>query len=252
MKPQFVFPNLLTALSLSCGLFVIFKMNMIHPGTAVIEQVTSCVRILLFAAVCDLLDGTVARAMNAKSEFGIFFDSMADGVSFGVAPSVVVLKTLSAVPGTVVSAFLTSGAMIFSVAGILRLVRFSTAASLDENKPKIAFHGLPITCAGLAAISPTFFLMSIDLENDMARALIAIFVFCSLGYLMVSTWQFPSLKVINVRFSSFHLLITLVAFFSLILFMILQNFAAALLVFTWGYVFGSWVYACYTQTSLKI
>ena len=108
MKRRVILPNILTALSLSCGLFVIFKMNMIAPGAATYQNILAATCILLAAAVFDLLDGAVARALKVESEFGGVFDCMADAVSFGVAPCIVILKTLSLEKGTLLSFFLTT------------------------------------------------------------------------------------------------------------------------------------------------
>lgn len=248
MKKQIVLPNLLTACSLCCGLFVIFKMNMIHPGTAVFAQVQTCVQILLLAAAFDALDGALARVIRAESEFGGFFDSMADAVSFGVAPSVVVLKTLSVIPGSLLSFFLAAGAMTYSVAGVLRLVRFSTTPPTDDPEKKGTFTGLPITGAGMAALAPTLLMMSDSWQaifptSDFTRGCVAIGVFFFLGYLMVSRWRFASLKAINVRVVSPYLFFIIAILSSLVLFATLESFPAALFVISWGYVLPAWIYA---------
>lgn len=245
MKRQIVLPNLLTASSLCFGLFVIFKMNMIIPGTAVFDQVQYCVKILLLASVLDVLDGALARAMRVESEFGGFFDSMADSVSFGIAPSVVVLKTLSAVPGTFLSWLLVAGAITYSVGGVLRLVRFSTTPPSTDPEKKGAFTGLPITAAAMAAVSPTLLLMSPEWQEvwpmtDFVRSVIAIVVFFILAYLMVSRWRFPSLKAINVRVSSVQLIAIVASVTTIVLILALNNFSAALFLISWGYVLFAW------------
>ena len=249
MKRQIVLPNLLTASSLCCGLFVIFKMNMIHPGTAVFEQVQYCVKILLVASVLDVLDGALARVMKVESEFGGFFDSMADSVSFGIAPSVVVLKTLSAVPGTFLSWFLAAGAITYSVGGVLRLVRYSTTPPSHDPATKGMFTGLPITAAAMAAVSPTLLMMSDAWQelwptSEFTRTVVAIVVFFLLGYLMVSRWRFFSLKSINVRVASLRLIVITASVSSIILLLALNNFSAALFLISWGYVLTAWTLAC--------
>jgi len=248
MKRNAVLPNFFTALSLCCGLFVIFKMNMIPPGTAVFDQVLSCVKILLAAAVFDVLDGALARAMNVKTKFGAFFDSMADAVSFAVAPSVLVLKSLSMVPGTVFSAFLTVGAVIYSVAGILRLVRYSVIAM--GSSPNLGpFSGLPVPCAGVAIIAPTLLLMGESVSvSAHTHAVIATVLFFVLSYLMLSRWKFPSIKAFNMPVTSTRLLVITVALFSLLLFLALHNFPVVLLLASWGYIIFSVVTACMRLT----
>lgn len=249
MKHHIVLPNLLTASSLCCGLFVIFKMNMIHPGTTLFSQVFTCVEILLLAAVMDVLDGAVARAMNAQSEFGGFFDSMADAVSFGLAPSVLVLKTLSTVPGTVLSGILAASAMTYSVAGVLRLVRFSTTPPPEDKELRGTFTGLPITAGAMAAVAPTLFLMSDEGKEifgttDLGNTIIAIGGFFILAYLMVSRWRFPSLKTINVRVSSLQLVAISVFATFVLLALAFNNFPAVLLLVSWGYVLVAFTVAC--------
>lgn len=108
----FLLPNVITAFGLSCGLFVIFKMSMTGIGEATPQLLTATAGILLLAAFADLLDGAVARAMKAESEFGGLFDSLADAITFGVGPSVIVLKSLSIPPGTEHSFLITTAAII--------------------------------------------------------------------------------------------------------------------------------------------
>src|SRR5436853_275090 len=94
-KKIHLLPNLITAFGLSCGLFVIFKVCMIGLGKMDYQEAMSITGILLLAALADLLDGAVARALKAESDFGGLFDSLADAISFGVAPAIIVIKTLS-------------------------------------------------------------------------------------------------------------------------------------------------------------
>ena len=249
MKRQLVLPNLLTASSLCCGLFVIFKMNMIQPGTAVFEQVQYCIKILLFASVLDVLDGALARVMRVESDFGGFFDSMADSVSFGIAPSVVVLKTLSALPGSFLSWCLTAGAITYSVGGVLRLVRYSTTPPPTDPEKKGTFTGLPITAASMAAVSPTLLMMSDTWQefcptSDTFRGIVAIAAFFLLAYLMVSRWRFFSLKSINIRVAGLGLIVGVASLSTVILLLALNNFSIALFLVSWIYIVFAWTVAC--------
>jgi len=248
MKHQSVLPNILTASSLCCGLFVIFKLSRIDAAAVSMEQIQGCVFILLLAAMLDVLDGTLARAMKISSEFGGFFDSMADAVSFAVAPSVVVLKAVSFVPGSFPVVLMTAGAMTYSVAGVFRLVRFSTTPVSSDAETKGMFTGLPVTGASLALVSPTLFFMS-DMGRffslqDRVPMVVVCSVFFLLGYLMVSRWRFPSVKELNIRVSSVQLLIAVAFISSIGLFILFQSFPVVLCVGIWGYVLGSWLLAC--------
>ena len=134
MRRVYLIPNIITAFGLACGLFVIFKVNMVEPGSGTYQVLHTAVLLLLLAAFADLLDGAVARAMRAESEFGVIFDSLADAISFGVAPSVLMLKSLSLEQGTGLSFFALIGAMLFSLCGVVRLVRFNVKSGENKNR----------------------------------------------------------------------------------------------------------------------
>lgn len=211
MKKKALLPNLFTAFSLACGLFVIFKANMVTPGNATYHQVLTGTIVLMFAAFCDVMDGALARAMKAESEFGGVFDAMSDGVAFGVAPTVLILKTLSVQPGTFLSFFVMTGAMVYAISGVLRLVRFRVLShEAEESKEKKQqsmknFVGMPIPAAASVVISVSLLLASEFVEvSDACRVIIAGSLFFIVGYFMVSRWKFPSLKTFNWRVTSFR------------------------------------------------
>lgn len=245
-------PNMITAFSLACGLFVIFKLNMVEPGMGTYQILYSSVVLLLLAALADFLDGAVARAMHAESEFGVVFDSLADAVSFGVAPSVLMLKNLSLEQGTGLSVFAIIGAMLFSICGVLRLVRFNVrkneakgneALMADQKKH---FTGLPIPAAALAAVSLNLLMSSALMESfcPMAeewKAVLLTVGMIVLGFFMVSRWKFPSLKVLHFRVPSFHLVFFTVLFALFFLYGIFYFFPVILAVSLWGYIALGWI-----------
>jgi CDP-diacylglycerol---serine O-phosphatidyltransferase len=247
MKRIHLLPNVITAFSLSCGIFVIFKMNMTEIGTANNQVLTATAGILLLAALADLLDGAVARAMKTESDFGGLFDCVADSISFGVAPSVIVLKSLSIPTGTELSFFLTTAAMIFSVCGVLRLVRFNISAQqakgdqnlIDANKKN--FTGLPIPAAATAIVSGNLLLISDEFKNwiplsEEMRAWILIFELIMLGYLMISKWKFPSLKTLHIRVASFKIVFITVLSAAIIFYGLLHHFAVVFFLCAWAYL----------------
>lgn len=133
-------PNLFTIGNLLCGvLSITCNMSGLFEVSAVL---------IFFSAIFDLLDGRVARKLKVNSEFGVQLDSLADIVSFGVAPAL--LFHAIAAPS-----ILTSLAFIlFPTMGALRLARFNV-------KPTIGyFSGLPIPAAGLPLAGMGFFLYS--------------------------------------------------------------------------------------------
>ena len=146
---------------------------------------------LIGAALCDMIDGRVARVVGARSSFGAELDSLADIVSFGLAPAWLVYRwalsptlPLGFDPWILV-------AFAFVAAGAVRLARFNTktaaGASLDE------FEGLPIPVA--AMLNVTFVMMSHELAIPELRspALMAA-VMVVAAVLMVSRLPLPSYK----------------------------------------------------------
>lgn len=246
-------PNVITAFGLCCGLFAIFKMNITGFGEVTHDILKFTTGILLLAAFADLLDGAVARAMKAESEFGGLFDSMADAVTFGVAPAVIVLKSLSILPGTELSYLLTAAAMIYAVCGVLRLVRFSVTSHqavsdlilAEANKKN--FTGLPIPAAAAAIVSSNLFLVSDELNSLVAisaetRAWILFAQLMIIGYFMISRWKFPSLKTLNIRITSFQQVFFTVLFTVFVVFYgLIQHFSVVFLAVSWGYVIIAWI-----------
>jgi len=254
MRRVALLPNIVTALNLACGLFVIFKVNMLLPGTGYFYVMKTSALVLLIAAFADFIDGAIARIFNAESEFGFVFDSLADAISFGVAPSVVLLKSLSLEQGTPLSFVGGIAAMIYALCGVLRLVRFNVKSSrskgnlIEITAQKKNFTGLPIPAAAAAIISANLFFLSpqfvkIAEMSQMVRALILSASMIVLGYFMVSRWKFPSLKALNLRLASFHLAFWAVIVAVLFLYGLLHFFPLTLLVISWGYVLLGWTFS---------
>lgn len=143
-------PNLFTIGNLLCGVFSItFNMN----GFLEVASI-----LIFLSAIFDLLDGRIARKLKVNSELGVELDSLADIVSFGVAPAL--LFHSIAEP----SIFTSIAFILFPTMGALRLARFSI-------KPTIGyFKGLPIPAAGLPLAGMSFFSYS----NVWITALLAI------------------------------------------------------------------------------
>lgn len=248
MKRVYLVPNIITAFGLACGLFVIFKINMVEPGSGDYEVVRTSAILLLVAALADFIDGALARAIHAETEFGFVFDTLADTVSFGVAPSVLMLKTLTLEQGSFLSFFGATGAMVYSLCGVLRLVRFNVKTTEAKGNIELQaaqkknFTGLPIPAAAAAAISANLFFLSplfqkwIDFSQaNRAITLSSIMIF--LGYLMVCRLKFPSLKMLHLKIPSFHLAFLSVVVAVFVLYGILYFFAGILVLIAWSYVF---------------
>lgn len=249
-------PNILTALGLMCGLFVIFKLNMTHVGDVNEETLRIAAGFLLLAGLCDLFDGALARALHIESEFGGLFDSLSDAVTFGVAPSVIVLKSISADPGTFGSFLITTGALVYSMCGVLRLVRFSVSNAkmplqndLDVTS-KSQFVGLPIPAGAAAVVSLNFLLISPEFQTyfDFSLEVRTVFLFISLaflGYLMISRVRFPSLKGLQTKVTSFSVIFSMIMAASFLFYGLVYHFPIVLFLVAWGYLLGSCAYSSY-------
>lgn len=252
MKKIHLLPNIITAFGLLCGLFVIFKMNMTEVGAVDFEVLKVTAGLLLLGAFADVLDGAVARAMKAESEFGGLFDCLADAITFGVAPAIIILKSLSLTPGTELSFLLTTSAMVYALCGVLRLVRFSVTSQqavgdqvlMDAHSKN--FTGLPIPAAAAAAVSGNLFLMSDDFNrlmtlSDTTRAWILTVQMLVLGYFMISRWKFLSLKRLHIRVASFQLVFLTVVVTVFIFYGLLQHFSIVFAALSWGYILIAWI-----------
>lgn len=253
MKKIYLLPNVITAFGLCCGLFVIFKMTMTGLGGVNRELLTLTTGLLLLAAFADLLDGAIARVMKVESEFGGLFDSLADAINFGVAPPIIILKSMSLESGSEMAYLLTMSAMVYSLCGVLRLVRFNVArhqASEDQllleahNKN---FTGLPIPAAAAAIVSGNLFLFSSEFQSMLtisldAHAGILFAQMIVLGYFMISRWKFPSLKALHIRITSFQQVFLIVIFTVFVVFYgVMQHFSVVFFLLSWGYVLTAWI-----------
>jgi len=153
--------------------------------------------LVIIGMLLDGLDGRVARALNAQSEFGKELDSLSDVISFGVAPAFimygVVLNELGWI-GTVITA-------IFPICGALRLARFNVATGTSPNY----FIGLPITAAGGVLATLALYHDTIPAQK-IWMPLFMLF----LAYLMVSNIKYPNFKKVGVPRSAYYIVPTII------------------------------------------
>ncbi len=248
MRKIHLLPNMITAFSLCCGLFVIFKISLFDLGETPYQSIMAAAGILMVAAFADLLDGAIARAMRAESEFGGFFDSLADSISFGVAPAVVILKSLDLEPKSELTFLLITAAMVYATCGVLRLVRYSVTSIYhkdEDSASKKTFTGLPIPAAAAAVISGALLLVSDDFKNiypisDNARAWVVFFMLIVIGYFMISRWKFPSLRTLRIRVASFQSVFLSALSAVFIFYGIFHHFALVFAFVSWLYVVIAW------------
>jgi CDP-diacylglycerol--serine O-phosphatidyltransferase len=221
-------PNLLTLTNL---LFGAFSIVLTLKG----DQVTGA-WFIIFALVFDFLDGLAARALDAMSEIGNLLDSLADMISFGLAPAVAVfvLAEQSADPGPWhVGQFhlLPFFSFIYTAAAAFRLARFSASGSEGTN-----FRGLPapaaaLFLASLPLIKNRFTGLDI-LQSILDSQWFLLGISAVLAFLMISRLPMLSLKFSNLKWNenqSRYFLILL----SVILIILIQCAAFPIIIFSY-------------------
>ena len=153
-------PNIFTLLNLFFGcIAIVFALQNTIEITAdgqfvrLTEELYYASLFIGIAAVIDFLDGFVARALNASSEMGKQLDSLADVVSFGAAPSIILYQFLRMSfirenEGVETSMLWLMPAFVFACAGAYRLARFNL-----DTEQSFGFKGVPIPAAGLVVAS---------------------------------------------------------------------------------------------------
>lgn len=179
-KPKrgiYVFPSILTIGSVYCGFYALIKSFNLKWETAGLW--------IIFAAILDTLDGRIARLTKTSSDFGKELDSLADAISFGVVPSIILYNYSLKEMGRA-GILLT---FLYLTCGIIRLARFNT---LLPNISKAYFVGLPIPA------SASFIALSLILEVPGNSFILPVAVLV-LSYLMVSTLPYPSFKELELK-----------------------------------------------------
>ena len=149
--------------------------------------------LIVWCGLLDTLDGMVARLLKATSSFGAEFDSMSDLISFGVAPSMLVLNAGIELGGVEVGSgqfwVLAAACGVFTLAGAMRLARFNLASDTPSTG---WFTGVPITVAGGGLMSS---LILVLLHHEPIAILLPLHL-----YLPVLMFVFALLMISRVRF----------------------------------------------------
>ncbi len=204
-EPQIpILPNMLTAGNLLCGFFAILTIYQgmyVHAANnaaaAAIESYRTATYLIFAACAFDLLDGRVARMCKADGPFGREFDSIADVVSFGIAPSLLLVSGVLHELGTIGWGI----AVLYMLCASLRLARFNCmAAAPKKPNQSMDFVGLPVPMAAGAVVS-TFYLVSYfagqgtDIPTAWQYVMAAGMAVVSV--LMMSRVIYPSFKHVN-------------------------------------------------------
>ena len=197
----FLLPNLITTGSLFAGFYAIIA--------AIDGRFHAAAWAIFISLVLDGLDGRIARMTHSTSGFGVQYDSLADLVSFGVAPGVLVylwaLKPYQQ--------FGWVAAFLFVVCGALRLARFNVQqGSMDPRY----FNGLPIPAAAMLIATSVAFYYQIGEWAPEKHIYILVMIYL-LSFLMVSNIKYVSFKKVELfRRHPFHTLVGVVLVFVVI------------------------------------
>jgi CDP-diacylglycerol--serine O-phosphatidyltransferase len=201
-------PNLLTAGNLFCGFVALTKIveaDLTPSPEGIINwaPIKLAMAFILLACIFDLFDGRVARMGGVDSPFGREFDSLADLISFGVAPAFLVHRVVLA---DVFESHPQIGwfiASIYLLCGAFRLARFNVLAAQGYGGGK-EFLGFPIPSAAGLVVSLTLLIIHL---NEKERSLgpwkyVPAIVLVFLSVMMVSTVRYPSFKSLGLRATS--------------------------------------------------
>ena len=183
---MFVLPNLFTVSSIFCGVYSIT----LSAGEPTGDNFYRAAVAIFFGSFFDAFDGRVARLTRTQSDFGVELDSLADVITFGVAPSIMVYKWALAglgTPGLVICS-------IYTACGAIRLARFNVIAHSDNGSSRF-FVGLPIPLAAGMLVSLVIALGHIrgPIAETVGMWPIATLVLV-LAFLMVSTIRYRTFK----------------------------------------------------------
>lgn len=200
-------PNLFTAGNLFCGFVALTKIVEFTPDPLTGAPVTwmpikVALAFILLACIFDLFDGRIARMGGHESPFGREFDSLADLVSFGVAPAFLVYKVV--LHGVFTGEYTPYGwfiASIYVLCGAFRLARFNCLSAMNLPGAGKDFLGFPIpSAAGLVASLTLFIIRWNERGRDLGRwgyLLPVVLIF--LSAMMVSEVRYPSFKSLGLR-----------------------------------------------------
>ena len=209
-------PNLMTAGNLFCGFMAVVSCiharlaesmeDGIYLGGTPADHYRTAVWLIFGAAAFDALDGRLARMGGRESLFGAEFDSLADVVSFGMAPAMMmfflILSPTQGIPwfreiGWVVG-------FIYLLCAAMRLARFNVITNPLINRAKDSnkdFIGLPVPAAAATVASLVLALLKLaDTDHSLNKFALALpFLMILIAFLMMSTVRYPSGKKVDLQ-----------------------------------------------------
>jgi len=207
-KGMYILPSLFTTANIAFGFYAILQT--VHGSPIEPWHLDFAAKAIGFAILFDGLDGRIARMTNTTSDFGRELDSLADVITFGVAPALLAwmwgfhLLPLVVAPELrqKITELGSVACFAFLIAGASRLARFNIAKNPQPSNPgrpgKKYFVGMPIP-AGAGVIAAVVHFSKGEPLTSWITAVSWLMMVVVVGYLMVSTWRFYSFKDIDFR-----------------------------------------------------
>src|ERR1700678_3337095 len=219
-KGMYILPSLFTTANMAAGFYAILEV--VHASAATFWHLDNAAKAIGFAVLFDGLDGRVARMTGTSSDFGKEFDSLADVITFGVAPAMLAwtwgFHLMEPVALTDWNIKLTQlgaiASFLFLMARASRLANFTITPNPVPSNPgrpgKKYFAGMPIP-AGAGVIAAVVHFLGGEPVTSWVTAISWLMMVVVVGYLMVSTCRFYSFKDIDFRSRRPFRLIVLIA-----------------------------------------
>ena len=253
-KGMYILPSLFTTGNMAAGFYAILEI--VHASSISSWHLDNAAKAIGFAVLFDGLDGRVARMTGTSSDFGKEFDSLADVITFGVAPAMLAwtwgFHLMPPVALTDWNIKLTQlgaiASFLFLMAGASRLARFNITSNPQPSNPgrpgKKYFVGMPIPAGAGVIAAVVHFQAGLPLDS-WYTAITWLAMVAAVGYLMVSTWRFYSFKDIDFRSRHpFRLIILFGALMAAVWFFSRPVLFAVALLYTFSGVFWrlQWIF----------
>jgi len=207
-KGMYILPSLFTTGNIAAGFYAILQT--VHGSSGEAWHLDFAAMAIGFAVLFDGLDGRIARMTNTSSDFGKELDSLADVITFGVAPALLAwmwgFHLLPMVIAPELRQKITDlgsvACFVFLIAGASRLARFNIAKNPEPSNPgrpgKKYFVGMPIPAGAGVVAAIVHYSAGVPITSWWT-AMSWLMMVVVIGYLMVSTWRFYSFKDIDFR-----------------------------------------------------
>jgi len=208
-KGMYILPSLFTTANIALGYYAILQVT--HGAVQDPSHFDNAAKAIGFAVLFDGIDGRIARLTRTTSDFGRELDSLADVITFGVAPALLAwMWGFRQLPDFLGSNELTGKMMqlgaiasfLFLMAGTSRLARFNITTNPQPSNPgrpgKKYFVGMPIPAAAGVIAAVVHFAQGEPIAS-LWSCITWTLIIVAAGYLMVSTWRFYSFKDIDLR-----------------------------------------------------